>query len=146
MFIYVYIKISIYYYGGDSSLSSASVNESVWISDLAILPIHTAYQLTDPPWRPASGPQTSVGGPSVYSHIAFMGGINNGNMIIIGGVMPQTDNISSDDEPTAYSYDCDLGRWNSFSLPSGNHLNRQGAASTTTENGITYVNTILIKN
>lgn len=61
-------------------------------------------------------------------------------MIIIGGVMPQTDNITSDDEPTAYSYDCDLGRWNSFTLPSGNHLNRQGAASTTTEHGITYVN------
>ncbi|KAI8095582.1 hypothetical protein BDF21DRAFT_441948 [Thamnidium elegans] len=68
-----------------------------------------------------------------------MGGLNNGNMIVIGGVMPQTDKFSSDEEPTAYSYDCDLGRWNSFSLPSGNHLNRQGAACTTTEHGIAYI-------
>lgn len=101
--------------------------------------MHLPYQLTDPPWKPSSGPQSSVGGPSVYSHVAFMGGPNNGNMIVIGGVMPQTDKFSSDEEPTAYSYDCDLGRWNSFSLPSGNHLNRQGAACTTTEHGIAYV-------
>jgi hypothetical protein len=114
------------------------------ISDLAILPVHSAYQLTDPPWKPASGPQKSIGGPSVYSHVAFMGGTNNGNMIVIGGVMPQTDSFPSDDELTAYSYDCDLGRWNSFSLPSGNHLNRQGAACTTTEHGIAYVKFIFI--
>jgi hypothetical protein len=59
-------------------------------------------------------------------------------MIVIGGIMQQTDH--SDEEPRAYSYDYDLGRWNSFSLPSGNHLNRQGAAVSTTENGITFVN------
>jgi hypothetical protein len=68
-----------------------------------------------------------------------MGGANNGNMIIIGGVMPQSDKFVNDEEPTAYSYDCDLGRWNSFSLPSGNHLNRQGAACTITKHGIAYV-------
>lgn len=129
---------SIYFYGGDSSISSLT-NQSEWISDLAILPLYLSYQLTDPPWKPASGPQNSVGGPSVYSHVAFMGGLNNGNMIIIGGVMPQTDKFSNDEEPTAYSYDWELGRWNSFSLPTGNHLNRQGAACTTIENGITYV-------
>jgi hypothetical protein len=95
--------------------------------------------LTDPPWKPASGPQDSIGGPPVYSHLSFLDGTNSGNMIIIGGVMPQTENFATDEEPTAYSYDCDLGRWNSFSLPSGNHLNRQGAASTTTGHGITYI-------
>lgn len=130
---------SIYFYGGDSSVSSAIKNTSEWLSELSILPIHSPYSLTDPPWKPASGPQDSIGGPSVYSHIAFMGGTNSGNMIVIGGVMPQTERYTTDEEPTAYSYDCDLGRWNSFSLPSGNHLNRQGAASTPTEHGIAYI-------
>ncbi|CEP14034.1 hypothetical protein [Parasitella parasitica] len=135
----VLVNDSIYFYGGDSSVSSAIKNTSEWLSELSILPIHSPYPLTDPPWKPASGPQDSIGGPPVYSHIAFMGGTNGGNMIIIGGVMPQTDTLATDEEPTAYSYDCDLGRWNSFSLPSGNHLNRQGAACTTTEHGIAYI-------
>ncbi|KAK4511512.1 Serine carboxypeptidase 3 [Mucor velutinosus] len=135
----VLVNDSIYFYGGDSSVSSAIKNTSEWLSELSILPIHSPYSLTDPPWKPASGPQDSIGGPSVYSHIAFMGGTNSGNMIVIGGVMPQTEKYTTDEEPTAYSYDCDLGRWNSFSLPSGNHLNRQGAASTTTEHGIAYI-------
>ncbi|GAN05824.1 hypothetical protein MAM1_0102d05300 [Mucor ambiguus] len=135
----VLVNDSIYFYGGDSSVSSAIKNTSEWLSELSILPIHSPYPLTDPPWKPASGPQDSIGGPSVYSHIAFMGGTNGGNMIVIGGVMPQTEKYTTDEEPTAYSYDCDLGRWNSFSLPSGNHLNRQGAASTTTEHGIAYI-------
>ncbi|KAF1796015.1 hypothetical protein FB192DRAFT_1437934 [Mucor lusitanicus] len=135
----VLVNDSIYFYGGDSSVSSAIKNTSEWLSELSILPIHSPYSLTDPPWKPASGPQDSIGGPSVYSHIAFMGGTNSGNMIVIGGVMPQTERYTTDEEPTAYSYDCDLGRWNSFSLPSGNHLNRQGAASTPTEHGIAYI-------
>ncbi|CDH60217.1 hypothetical protein RO3G_09099 [Lichtheimia corymbifera JMRC:FSU:9682] len=96
---------------------------------MAILPIDVSYSLTDPPWKPASGPQSSVGGPVVYSHIAFVGGHNGGNMIIVGGVMPMSEKSTSDDETTAYSYDCDVGRWNSFTLPSYNYLNRQGAAS-----------------
>ncbi|KAI8641498.1 hypothetical protein BD408DRAFT_403378 [Parasitella parasitica] len=135
----VLVNDSIYFYGGDSSVSSAIKNTSEWLSELSILPIHSPYSLTDPPWKPASGPQDSIGGPPVYSHIAFMGGTNGGNMIVIGGVTPQTDTLATDEEPTAYSYDCDLGRWNSFSLPSGNHLNRQGAACTTTEHGIAYI-------
>lgn len=137
----VQVNDSIYFYGGDSSVSSstATSNHSEWISDLAILSIKSSYQLTDPPWKPASGPQTSIGGPNVYSHVAFLGGLNNGNMIVIGGVMPSTDKFITDQEPTAFSYDLDLGRWNSFSLPSGNHLNRQGAACTTVDHGISYV-------
>jgi hypothetical protein len=82
-----------------------------------------------------------VGGPAVYSHIAFNGG--NENMIIIGGVMPQQSSLS-DEEPTAYSYDCDLGRWNSFSLPGGNHLNRQGAGYSPVGNGVAYVSKLKI--
>lgn len=105
---------------------------------MAILPIDVSYSLTDPPWKPASGPQSSVGGPVVYSHIAFVGGHNGGNMIIVGGVMPMSEKSTSDDETTAYSYDCDVGRWNSFTLPSYNYLNRQGAASSVSSNGIAY--------
>ncbi|KAI8143462.1 hypothetical protein BJV82DRAFT_514585 [Fennellomyces sp. T-0311] len=106
---------------------------------MAILPINAPFSLTDPPWKPASGPQNSVGGPVVYSHTAFVGGPNGGNMIVVGGVMPTTEKSNSDDEPTAYSYDCDIGRWNSFSLPSQNYLNRQGAASSVASTGIAHV-------
>lgn len=136
-------RCSIYFYGGDSSVSSSS-DSNQWISDLSILPVHSPFTLTDPLWKPASGPQDAVGGPFVYSHVAFMGGTNNGNMIVIGGMMPQSFNLPTDEEPTGYSYDWDLGRWNSFSLPSGNHLNRQGAACTTIEHGIAYVNIVLV--
>jgi hypothetical protein len=142
-FVMLNFYISIYFYGGDSSVSSSS-DVNLWISDLSILPIHSPYLLTDPPWKPASGPQDAIGGPFVYSHVAFMGGTNNGNMIVIGGVMPQSSTLLTDEEPTAFSYDWDLGRWNSFSLPSGNHLNRQGAACTTIEHGIAYVSVFLL--
>lgn len=125
---------SIYYYGGDSSVS----NVSVWSSELSILPIFSTYSVTEPPWKPASGPQNVIGGPSVSSHVSFS---SNNNMIVIGGVMPLKERYNlTDEEPLAYSYNYELGRWNSFSLPSGNHLNRQGAASTTTETGLTFVN------
>jgi hypothetical protein len=58
-------------------------------------------------------------------------------MLIIGGVMPNQ--MPIDEEPTAYTYDIDLGRWNSFSLPRENRLNRQGAGCTVTKNGTAYV-------
>ncbi|KAI7860368.1 hypothetical protein BDC45DRAFT_431226 [Circinella umbellata] len=106
---------------------------------MAILPINIPFSLTDPPWKPASGPQSSVGGPIVYSHTAFVGGPNGGNMIVLGGVMPTTEKSNSDDESIAYSYDCDIGRWNTFSLPTQNYLNRQGAASSISSNGIAHI-------
>lgn len=112
-------------------------NGTHYLSDLAILPLHSSFSLTNPPWSPVSGPQASLGGPSVHAHIAFMGGLNGGNMIIMGGVMPNQ--MILDEEPKAYSYDIDLGRWNSFTLPKGNRLNRQGAGCTATENGLTFV-------
>ncbi|CAO3664367.1 unnamed protein product [Rhizopus microsporus] len=58
-------------------------------------------------------------------------------MLIIGGVMPNQ--MPIDEEPTAYTYDIDLGRWNSFSLPRENRLNRQGAGCTVTKNGTAYI-------
>ncbi|KAG1472743.1 hypothetical protein G6F56_001352 [Rhizopus delemar] len=116
---------SIYFYGGDGAINSNST-----LSDLAILPIHSSFELTRPPWSSPSGPQDSLGGPSVQAHVAFLGGSNAGNMIIMGGVMPSL--MALDEEPKAYSYDIDLGRWNSFTLPRGNRLNRQGAGCTTT--------------
>jgi hypothetical protein len=122
--------------------SSSDINQ--WISDLAILPIHSSYPLTDPPWKPASGPQDAIGGPFVFSQVAFMGNANNGNMIVIGGMMPQSVTLETDEGTTGYSYDWDLGRWNSFSLPSGNHLNRQGAACTAIGHGIAYVNSFVL--
>ena len=106
---------------------------------MAILPINIPFSLTDLPWKPASGPQNSVGGPIVYSHTAFVGGPNGGNMIIVGGVTPTTEKSNSDDESIAYTYDCDIGRWNTFSLPTQNYLNRQGAASSIPSSGIAHV-------
>ena len=129
---------SIYFYGGDTSIVSSTSTPS-WVSDLAILPINIPFSLTDLPWKPASGPQNSVGGPIVYSHTAFVGGPNGGNMIIVGGVTPTTEKSNSDDESIAYTYDCDIGRWNTFSLPTQNYLNRQGAASSIPSSGIAHV-------
>lgn len=106
---------------------------------MAILPINVPYSLTDPPWRSPSGPQSSVGGPVVYSHTAFVGGSESDSMILVGGVMPATEKSSSDDASAAYSYARSSGRWNSFRLPTGNYLNREGAASSVTSNGDAYV-------
>ncbi|KAI9263726.1 hypothetical protein BY458DRAFT_239666 [Sporodiniella umbellata] len=58
-------------------------------------------------------------------------------MIIMGGVMPSQ--MVLDEEPKAYSYDIDLGRWNSFTLPRGNRLSRQGAGCTSTSHGVTFI-------
>ncbi|KAI9303232.1 hypothetical protein BJ944DRAFT_165793 [Cunninghamella echinulata] len=38
-----------------------------------------------------------------------------------------------------YSYDCELGRWNTFSIPNSYLLKRQGASSTVLENGTAYI-------
>lgn len=78
----------------------------------------------------------------VYSHTAFVGGLNGGNMIIVGGVRPAAASTDADDAAIAYSYDCDTGQWNSFSLPTGNFLNRQGAASSVTSHGIAHVSPV----
>ncbi|CAO3675657.1 unnamed protein product [Rhizopus stolonifer] len=121
----IILNDSLYFYGGDGAINSNST-----LSDLAILPIHSSFELTRPPWSSPSGPQASLGGPSVQAHVAFLGGSNAENMIIMGGVMPSP--MALDEEPKAYSYDIDLGRWNSFTLPRGNRLNRQGAGCTTT--------------
>ncbi|KAG1464512.1 hypothetical protein G6F46_002569 [Rhizopus delemar] len=132
----ILLNDSIYFYGGDGAIN-VNDNGTHYLSDLAILPLHSSFSLTNPPWSPVSGPQASLGGPSVDAHIAFMGGLNGGNMIIMGGVMPNQ--MILDEEPKAYSYDIDLGRWNSFTLPKGNRLNRQGAGCTATENGLTFI-------
>ena len=106
---------------------------------MAVLPIDIPFSLTEPPWKPASGPQNTVGGPVVYSHVAFVGGLNGGDMIVVGGVMSDTDGNSTSEERTAYSYDCNVGRWNSFSLPNSDYLNRQDAAVATASDGVAYV-------
>lgn len=128
---------SILFYGGDGSINPNDDNSTHYLSDLAILPVHSPFSVTSPPWSTASGLQSSLGGPSVRAHIAFTGGLNGDNMLIIGGVMPNQ--MPIDEEPTAYTYDIDLGRWNSFSLPRENRLNRQGAGCTITKNGTAYV-------
>ncbi|KAI8096489.1 uncharacterized protein BX664DRAFT_60249 [Halteromyces radiatus] len=58
-------------------------------------------------------------------------------MIIVGGLMPT--NSTTDEADVAYSYDCDLGRWNTFSLPPKNYLNRQGAFATIVTDGVAYI-------
>ncbi|ORX50605.1 hypothetical protein DM01DRAFT_250918 [Hesseltinella vesiculosa] len=70
----------------------------------------------------------------VYSHSAFQGGLRGDNLIIVGGITPSND--FSDDVKVAYSYDCSLGRWNTFTLPHDNLLNRQGSDATLTQLGI----------
>ncbi|KAI8062636.1 hypothetical protein BC940DRAFT_322018 [Gongronella butleri] len=94
------------------------------------------FGLVDLPWKASSGPQNSVGGPMVYSHSAFLGGLKGDNIIIVGGVTSNMD--LSDDVLVAYTYDCNLGRWNTVTLPRGNQLNRQGAACTLTQPGVAY--------
>ncbi|ORZ17751.1 hypothetical protein BCR42DRAFT_412427 [Absidia repens] len=93
------------------------------------------YSLTHIPWRSSSGTQQE--GPPVYSQVAFVGGHNDGNMIIVGGVTPA--NNLTDEATLAYSYDCSLGRWNSFGLPRENYLNRQGAFATVVDKGVAYI-------
>ncbi|KAF7726859.1 hypothetical protein EC973_008366 [Apophysomyces ossiformis] len=60
-------------------------------------------------------------------------------MFVVGGVTPNMDNGSVDEDWTAYSYDCDIGRWNTFSLPSKDSVDRQNAACAVTNNGIAYL-------
>ncbi|CAO3598310.1 unnamed protein product [Absidia cylindrospora] len=93
------------------------------------------YSLTHIPWQSSSGTQKE--GPPVYSQVAFVGGHNDGNMIIVGGVTPA--NNLTNEATLAYSYDCSLGRWNSFGLPRENYLNRQGAFATIVDKGVAYI-------
>jgi hypothetical protein len=125
---------SIYFYGGDTAVGTPA-DSPQWISDLAILPINVPYALTRIPWQSSSGPQKALGGPAVYSHVGFTDG--GTKMILVGGVTP--DNNLTDEATMAYTYDCALGRWNSFTLPHANYLNRQGAFATMVGKGQAYV-------
>ncbi|CAO3598163.1 unnamed protein product [Absidia cylindrospora] len=133
----VLINNSLYFYGGDTAVG-APANGPIVLSDLAVLPLDVPFALTRIPWRPASGLQNTLGGPANYSHVAFAR--DHRDMVIVGGVIPG--NNLTDDLTLAYAYDCILGAWNSFRLPMGNYLNRQGSSGTNLGNGVVFVSSL----
>lgn len=126
---------SIYFYGGDSSIT-ASTRTPLWLSDLAVLNLSTSFALQQPKWSAVSGTQSIIGGPSVYYQVGFSGANNSDNIFISGGITPA---LAHDNDEPVYLYNVARRQWKTMDLPNKEMLHKQGAAVSVTSGGLAYV-------